>query len=108
MSHQVNVTETFYGTIDPGVTLEFYDWSGSYNDVRKRARFFTVAPDPMIPLGGGITGEFSPIELNLELTGSWSTVWVDDQGIATFQRNARIANIGFATAAYHLLRAETD
>jgi hypothetical protein len=107
MSNELNITETFYGTIDPGVALEFFDWSGNYDDVRKKARFFTVAPDPWLPLGG-FDFEVAPIQLNLELTATWCTVWVDADGNATFQRNARIANIGDATAAFHLLRAETD
>lgn len=108
MSHEVNISETFYGTIDPGVTLEFYDWEGDYDNVRKKARFFTVAPDPLIPIGGGWELEIYPTALDLEITSVWNTVWVDADGNPTFQRNARVGNIGTATAAYHLLRAETD
>ena len=108
MSNEVSIVETFYGTIDPGVPLEFYDWSGNYDDTRKKARFFTVAPDPWIPFGDGGLIEILPNEIDLELTNSWATVWVDDNGNATFQRNARVVNIGESTAAYHLLRAETD
>ena len=108
MSNEVNVVETFYGTIDPGVALEFYDWSGKYEDTRKRARFFTVEPDPEIPLGGGGVAEVLPTRLDLELTRTWVTVWVDENDKRTLQRNAAVTNIGGGTAAYHLLRAETD
>jgi hypothetical protein len=107
MSNEVNIVETFYGTIDPGVLIEFYDWSGNYDDVRKKARFFTVEPDPALPFDGG-TIEVYPNKLDLELTRSWVTVWVDANDSKTFQRNASVTNIGEATAAYHLLRAETD
>ena len=107
MSNELNIVETFYGTIDPGVVLEFYDWSGDYDETRKKARFFTIEPDPEISFDGG-TLEFFPNKLDLELTRTWATVWGDDNGNATFQRNATITNIGESTAAYHLLRAETD
>jgi hypothetical protein len=113
MSNKIDIVETFYGTIDPGVGLEFYDWTGEYDKIRVKARFFTVAPDPEIPpegatTEGGPTIEFYPTKLDLEITSAWNTVWVDENANATFQRNAAIRNIGEATAAYHLLRAETD
>lgn len=107
MSNEVNIVETFYGTIDPGVPLEFYDWTGEYDQVRVKARFFTVAPDPELPFGPG-TIEFFPNKLDLEITRTWETVWVDGSGNKTFQRNTTIQNVGESTAAYHLLRAETD
>lgn len=107
MSNEVNIVETAYGTLDPGLWVEIYDWSGSYDATRVKARFFTVAPDPLIPIGGGLV-EFLPDKLDLEITRSWETVWVGADGSHTFQRNARIENIGISIAAYHLLRAETD
>lgn len=108
MSNEVNIVETAYGTLDPGFWVEIYDWSGNYDATRVKARFFTVEPDPWIPLGDGILIEFQPDKLDLEITRTWATVWVGADGSQTFQRNARIENIGTSTAAYHLLRAETD
>lgn len=107
--HRVDLTgePCIERTIDPGVTIEFHDWNGNYDDVRKKARFFTVEPDPEIPFDGG-TIEFLPNKLDLELTRSWVTVWVDSNDNRTLQRNVSVTNIGEATAAYRLLRAETD
>ncbi|MBV8614100.1 MAG: hypothetical protein JOY66_10065 [Acetobacteraceae bacterium] len=107
MSNEVNITETFFGTMDPGEVLQLFDWSGNYDQIRAKARFFSVSPDPLIPFDGG-TIEFEPNQLNLEITRVWNTVWVDVNGNATFQRNVEITNIGGSTAAFHLLRAETD
>jgi hypothetical protein len=107
MSHEVNIAETAYGTLDPGIWVEIYDWSGSYSKVKGKARFFTVAPDPWLPFDGG-TLEFQPDKIDMEITRVWNTVWVADDGSQTFQRNVRIENVGSSTSAYHLLRAETD
>ena len=107
MSNEVNIVETFYGTMDPGVVLEFYDPSGKYEDVRHKACFFSVEPDPVLP-GNGFSYEWVPNKLDLEVTRTWTTVWVDANDNRVFQRNATVANIGQSTAAYHLLRAETD
>ena len=108
MSNEVNIVEIAYGTLEPGWWVEIYDWSGNYDATRVKARFFTVAPDPLIPIAPGIMWESTPTKLDLEITKTWATVWVDAKGDQTFQRNARIENIGTDTAAYHLLRAETD
>jgi hypothetical protein len=104
MSNEVNIVETFRGTIDPGWSWQFYDWSGDYNVTRIKARFFTVEPDPDQPLG---TGD-RPQHLDLEITRVWETVWVGTDGRYAFQRNVEMANIGTMTAGYHILRAETD
>lgn len=112
MSNEVNITEIAYGTIDPGVPpLEFYYWTSGeneYNQVRVKARFFTVEPDPWLPLGDIGVVEFEPSQMNLELTRTWATVWVGADGSHSFQRNAAIQNIGDFTSAYHILLAETD
>jgi hypothetical protein len=107
MSHEVNIVETAYGTLDPGVWVEIYDYSGSYDKIKVKARFFTVAPDPWLPFAGGLL-EWAPNQLDLEITRVWETVWVAADGTPTFQRNAHIANVGSNTSAYRLLRAETD
>src|SRR2546425_2933066 len=80
MSNEVNIVETAYGTLDPGLWVEVYDWSGNYNATRVKARFFTVAPDPWIPIGGGVLVEFQPNKLDLEITRTWATVWVGSDG----------------------------
>lgn len=107
MSHGLDITEVLVGTIQPGEVITFFYWDGDYDKIRKKARFFTVAPDPWVPFGGGVI-EAPDSVIDLELTRSWATVWVDDNGNATFQRNAVITNIGGTTATYHLLLAETD
>jgi hypothetical protein len=63
MSNEVSIAETVYGIIDPGVALEFYDWSGSYDANRVKARFFSVAPDPLLPFGG-LPVEVAPNKLD--------------------------------------------
>jgi len=108
MSNELNIVETAYGTLDPGQAVEIYDWSGGYDENRVKARFFTIAPDPWIPLGGGVKVEGLSEHVDLEVTRTWATVWVAADGSPTFQRNARIENTGPYTCAYHLLRAETD
>lgn len=108
MSNELNVTDVFHGTIDPGVELDFYDWEGSYNSARKRAWFSTVAPDPWIDIPGFGELEIYPNQFDLQVTATWSTVWIDENGKTTYQRNTRMANIGGSTATYHILRAETD
>ena len=104
MSNEVNIKETFWGTIDPGWSLPFYDWSGDYYVTRVKARFFTVEPDPDPPLGTGRR----PQHLDLEITRVWETVWEGTDGKYAFQRNVEMANIGTMRAGYHILRAETD
>jgi hypothetical protein len=59
--------------------------TGDCDDIREKPRFFTVAPDPWLSVGGGLGIKFYPTTLNLQLTASWTTVWVDDGGNATFQ-----------------------
>ena len=113
MSNELNVQETFYGTLDPGVEIELYRWDTDYDTHRKRASCFSVAPDPAIPLGGGYTAEFAPGKVDLQITRVWNTVWtapaVPGQNLQhTFQWNVALKNIGDQTAAYHLLQAETD
>lgn len=112
MSNEVNIVETAYGVIDPGYSLEIYDWSGDFEETRKKARFFTVVPDTEIPIGDGIYEEYAPefgdALVNLEIIRTWTTVWVHPDHTHTFQRNVAIKNIGPATTAFHLLRAETD
>jgi hypothetical protein len=108
MSNELNVTDIFQGTIDPGVELEFYDWHGDYDTHSKRAWFCTVAPDPWIEIPGfGDLGIF-PNKLDLQVTATWSTVWADIDANLTYQRNTRVVNIGGSTATYHVIRAETD
>jgi hypothetical protein len=107
MFNEVNITEIFYGAIDPGQVLQFFYWNTNYDQIRVKARFFSVSPDPLLPFDGG-TIEFEPDQLDLEITRDWVTVWVDINGNKTFQRNAEVTNIGGSTAAYHLLMAETD
>jgi hypothetical protein len=108
MSSEVNVNEVFYGTIDPGFVVEFYDWEGSYNSSKKRAWSYNVAPDPWIPIPVLGKYEVYPNQYDLQITALWTTVWVDEAGNPTFQRNARMENIGGSTCAYHMLRSESD
>jgi hypothetical protein len=118
VSNQVNIFEMAYGTLDPGVPpIEIYNWTtdeADYNRARVKARFFSVIPDPWIPIPGapGVSVEVLPSKLDLEITRTWVTVWASDDGSPTgahsFQRNVQITNVGDETTAYHLLRAETD
>jgi hypothetical protein len=115
MSNEVNIVEIAYGTLDPGMPpIEIYNWTADeadYNRAKVKARFFSVIPDPWIPIAGG-SFEVLPSKLDLEITRTWITVWAWDDGSEfgahSFQRNIQIANVGEETAAYHLLRAETD
>jgi hypothetical protein len=116
MSNEVNVREIAYGTLDPQVEIEIYFWGdyNSYNTQRKRARFFSVSPDPEIPFPGGGTYEWEPSVHNLQITRVWNTVWASfDQNEGkrkhVFQSNVAIKNIGDEfISAYHLIQAETD
>ena len=104
MSNEVNIVETFRGTVDPGWSWQFYDWSGNYYATRVKARFFTVEPDPDPPFGTGVR----PQKIDLEITRVWETVREETDGSYSFQRNAEMANIGTMRAGYRILRAETD
>jgi len=110
VSNEVNIVEMAYGTLDPGLSVEIYNWTvdeEDYNRARVKARFFSVVPDPFL-------GQFEliPNKLDFEITRTWVTVWVWEDGSGndahSFQRNVRISNVGDSTGAYHLLRAETD
>jgi hypothetical protein len=115
VSNEVNIVEIAYGTLDPGMPpIEIYDYTvgeADYNRARVKARFFSLIPDPWIPIPGGSL-EVLPSKLEMEITRVWVTVWAADDGSPygahSFQRNVRFANVGDYTAAYHLLRAETD
>jgi hypothetical protein len=110
MSNEVNVTEIFYGVLDPGLEIELYFWgdNNSYNKRRHKARFFSISPDPEIPLKSGGTLELTPDVLNFEITRVWNTVWVSPEDDRVFQSNLSIKNLGTSTAAYHIIQAETD
>lgn len=106
MSNEVNIVEIAYGTLDPGMSIDIYNWTvdeADYNRARVKARFFSVIPG---------TFWVRPYKVDLEITRTWVTVWAADDGSPTgahsFQRNVQITNVGDTLAAYHLLRAETD
>jgi hypothetical protein len=108
MSNELNLREVANGTIDPGVTLFNYFILGDYASEHKKHRFFTIGPDPSLPFDGG-TVTFGPSVVNLEITRTWSTVWVSpDASTLTFQNNIEWTNIGDTPSAYHILLAETD
>jgi hypothetical protein len=107
MSNGLDITEVSVGIIQPGEILTIFYWAGEYNKVRKKARFFTVVPDPFVDIGTGVVF-VEPSQTDMELTRSWATVWLDENGNPTFQRNATFTNSSDQTATYHLLLAETD
>lgn len=114
MSHQVNLSQIGYGTIDPGLTVEVFSWTTSesaYNTERKRASYFTAIPDPWIPLGGAGSVEFEGI-CQVEIPRVWNLVRtsIDNAGKDhhVFQCNAAVLNSGSQTTAFELLQAETN
>jgi len=113
MAHGVNITQIGSGTSDPNVAWDVEYWTTSesdYNKWRKRARFFTVVPDPLIPVPGG-TLEYDGIT-QMEITRVWNmvrtTIDADFKEHHVFQVNAEILNSGSGTTAWELLEAETD
>jgi len=111
MSNEVNISEIGFGTLDPGVGLEIYNWTSSeaeYNERRRKVRFFTIAPDPLIPIGDVGTIEFVPGVSEMEITRIWSTVWTGVNDDHAYQWNVAVRNVGQQTTAWHLLQAETD
>jgi hypothetical protein len=110
MSNEVNITQVAYGTMDPGVSIEWYLPRPDYDEARRKVAAFTVVPDPVI--GGieiAVLGETTHIDL--DITRVWNTVWSTgtERGIDhVFQRNARVSNTAGVSAAYELLLAETD
>jgi len=114
MSHEVNLSQIGYGTADPGVSWDIESWTTSengYNTERKRSSFFTVIPDPMIPLGNFGTIEWEGIS-QMEITRVWNLVrtTIDANGHDhhVFQCNATVLNSGDQTTAFELLQAETN
>ena len=111
MSNELNVEELVHGTIDPGVELTFYFWGepGTFETQRKRARFFTIAPDPLLErleLGGAHS--------DLQINRTWNTVWSgtefaqNGQFEHVFQSNVVIENVGPNATGFRLIQAETD
>jgi hypothetical protein len=112
VSNEVNISELVYGTLDPGLWVEWYLGRPYYDQARRKVAFFTIVPDPAIPFGDGVTIEIAPGHVDMEITRTWNTVWSslkpDNSIDHAFQRNVRIANPADQTSAYHLLVAETD
>jgi hypothetical protein len=104
MSNEVNLQTTFLGTLDPGWSIELYDWSGDYDKTRVKGRFFTVAPLPDPPFGTGVR----PQHIDMEIIRVWETVWEGTDGRYVFQRNLTVMNVGPMTGGYAVIRAETD
>ena len=110
MSNEVNISQLAYGTLDPGLWVEWYLHRPNYDAAKHKAAFFTVVPDPAV---GGIELIFvgETIVRDLEITRTWNTV--RSIGLANgiehqFQRNVRIFNPAGESTAYELLVAETD
>jgi hypothetical protein len=110
MSNEVNVTEILFGVLDPQVEVELYVWgdNNSYDKQRRRARFFSISPDPLIPLPGIGTIEMVPGQVDFQITRVWNTVWTAEDDSHIFQSNIAFANVGNSTSAFHLIQAETD
>jgi hypothetical protein len=111
MSNEVNISQLAYGTLDPGFWVEWYVPRPNYDAARKKVAFFTIVPDPVIG-GTDIAPVGSSINMDLEITRTWNTVWetgFPDGSIEhVFQRNVRINNTAGEPTAYELLVAETD
>ncbi|HEY4902018.1 MAG TPA: hypothetical protein VIH89_00960 [Candidatus Sulfotelmatobacter sp.] len=108
MSSQVNVSQIGTGTSDPGEEWEVYSWTTSeseYNKERKRARFFTVVPDPNVRV------EVEGI-VQMEITRVWNmvrtTIPPNFKIVNVLQWNVAILNSGAQISAWELLQAETD
>jgi hypothetical protein len=70
MFNEVNITEIFYGAIDPGQVLQFFYWNTNYDQIRVKASLFSVLPDPLLPFDGG-TIEFEPDQLARKIHEGW-------------------------------------
>jgi|ERR1700722_2131445 hypothetical protein len=108
MSNEVNVSQIGSGTLDPGEGWEVHVWTGSeseYKKERKRARFFTVVPDPDVRV------EINGI-VQMEITRVWNmvrtTIPPDFKIVNVLQWNVAILNSGGQISAWELLQAETD
>ena len=110
MSAELNVNQIGYGTIEAGETYEVYSWTtttSQFNSARKRARFFTASPDPLI--GGHLN---ATTDIQVEITRVWNilheTVDVNFKVSNVFQVNVAVLNSGGGTATFELIEAETN
>jgi hypothetical protein len=110
MSSQVDVSQIGTGTLDPGAGWEIFSWTATesdYNKERKRGRFFTVVPDPLVDGRIEIQGV-----VQMEITRVWNmvrtTIPANFKISNVFQWNVEVLNSGGQNTSWELIQAETN